>query len=71
MNKDGGDKAINSVSWRKICEARDAVTRCQTAELEASETHKATKAATRAAQDAMNELIDELREPSLFNKGDE
>lgn len=62
-------KAIDNVSWRKICEARQAIRDMQAAEDIAKENYKVAKSGTEAAQAGLNQLIDELAEPNLYSEG--
>lgn len=61
-------KQITPEEWKELCELRDALAGCQKREEDAAEMHKAAKQATREAQEAVNCLIDDIREPKLFAK---
>lgn len=61
-------KAIDTVSWKRICDARAHWIACEMAERDAAEAHKKAKNDTAAAQEALAKEIDELNQPNIFRQ---
>lgn len=60
--------AIDSVSWRRICDARAKIILMIEQESASAEAHKQAKQNTAAAIDDLHREIDELNQPNIFKQ---